>query len=424
MPSHNQRGHGDGHWLLRAFGIGLLMAGLQVLLLYAWRRPETWFGLYASLVQFDTFWYSDIARNGYTSSVPPSGKWLDNSNVAFFPGYPLLAGELHRLTGIGAGWALIIVSQFAGVVFWTSVAALLGRVVSAAGVVFFSCMLVAAHPAAFFLMTPYSESLFLATAMIFLFVVSDGNGLTAKSYLIGMIAGFLMTATRLAGLPIVASGVLWGLLSGKGGRRENTARFSLAIFSTLGCLSFFAFCHYKWGVWNLYMQTQEAGWGLRAIWWAGLDPRNWLHWDLIRVVREFSEIGDGGQMPQYFNMFLTSFYLLTIVGIVLVEWKVCSLRESGWRDRVPYYAAALGVLALSITGLYSLELRSMVRYSLVVHVLLVIPVVMLVSEEANRGRGASQWLAPLVVLGVLAIAVGFYFQSKIARIFMAGGWTA
>ena len=66
---------------------------------------------------------------------------------------------------------------------------------------FFGALSIAAHPAAFFLVAGYSESLFLMSLLGFIYW-SSAEGRLAK--FLAALHGFVMSATRIVGIPCAA----------------------------------------------------------------------------------------------------------------------------------------------------------------------------------------------------------------------------
>src|SRR5947199_8059572 len=75
---------------------------------------------YSSLVQHDGFWFENIVDRGYQTIVPPiNHKVMEVSNVAFFPGYPVLASVVQLVFRVESETALLIAAQIAAWGFWT-----------------------------------------------------------------------------------------------------------------------------------------------------------------------------------------------------------------------------------------------------------------------------------------------------------------
>lgn len=148
--------------------------------------------LVAPAARWDATWYLQIANHGY----------VDTTDAAFFPLYPLLA----RATGLMVGSALaggILVSFIAGVVALAILHRLalleLGEGAARAAVWLLACF-----PVAFFLSAVYSESLFLALSLGSVYAARTGRWGWAGAL------GFLAATTRSAGVVLlVVLGVLW-----------------------------------------------------------------------------------------------------------------------------------------------------------------------------------------------------------------------
>ena len=77
-------------WLI---GLGFTLGWLALALLLTRDQPPA--GPYLELCTWDCGWYKSIAGLGYHSTIPPVSQNGDLANVAFFPGYPLLARLIY-----------------------------------------------------------------------------------------------------------------------------------------------------------------------------------------------------------------------------------------------------------------------------------------------------------------------------------------
>ena len=171
---------------------------------------EAW----GALCQFDSYFFRNVIEAGY--HFPAEPYFEHAGNVAFFPGYPLLARGLVAVTGLPTEAALLITAQLASVGFWIYFLLLL-RCWKVPVVASAACVaLVVGHPAAFFLVCSYSESTFL-TALAGFVYWSGRTGPTAA--VLAALHGFVMTATRLVGIPVAAYPFLmaWSKRSGSRG---------------------------------------------------------------------------------------------------------------------------------------------------------------------------------------------------------------
>src|SRR2546430_13300667 len=135
---------------------------------------------YSTLVQHDGGWYTNITDGGYQTVVPPiDHKVMEVSNVAFFPAYPAIARLFRDALQIDTTTALLITAQLAAWGFWSYFFLFCQRWNVSAALQICGALLIAAHPAAFFLMAGYSESLFLMALLGFIYW-STAEGRYAK----------------------------------------------------------------------------------------------------------------------------------------------------------------------------------------------------------------------------------------------------
>jgi hypothetical protein len=93
--------------------------------------------------------------------VPPiDHKVMEVSNVAFFPAYPAIAALFRYGLNIDTGTALLITAQLAAWGFWSYFFLFCKRWNVSPALQICAALLILAHPAAFFLVAGYSESLF------------------------------------------------------------------------------------------------------------------------------------------------------------------------------------------------------------------------------------------------------------------------
>jgi hypothetical protein len=348
---------------------------------------------------------------GYVSTIPPSpNKSLEVSNVAFFPGYPLLAGFLMERLNLSSRSALLLAAWLSAWLFWSYAVAFLMRWRVSLVVALGTLAVITAHPAAFYMVAAYSESLFLAMLLGFLFWSSREGKLSA---FIAAAHGFGMTVTRIVGLPCA-------LASGGGGRLGSSLmqrlerRFWITLSASLGAVLFFAFCQARFGSWDFYMQTQKAGWGVKPQY---LEPLNWYHytrftpdWNTPREVSQFS-------------LGATLVMVLLLVGMELWAKRQAQIRQitSGFRARLPFYFCALVIFYISAAGVASVGFESMIRYQFCTWAVALLPVahlVTMVPPGGRLGRGV------LLVLAALLFGLGWMLQEVYARVFMLGGWFA
>src|SRR3954470_16484169 len=176
--------------------------------------PTRWF--LERFTWWDSFHFLRIVDRGYLSLGQGGG------DQAFFPGYPLAIAAVRQLTGGNAAMAGFVVSIAAGtvaaVVLWH-----LGPVTTGTpngGWVAVTVLAVA--PYGFFLVTVYSEALFLACAL-----GAWAAGLTRRWWLAGVLAA-LASLVRINGIFLTAALLVLYLQQAHGERRARAAAESAA----------------------------------------------------------------------------------------------------------------------------------------------------------------------------------------------------
>lgn len=219
------------------------------------------------LCKWDCGWYESIARQGYLSPVPPLFQDSENSNVAFFPAYPMLGRGVAALLGIPLHAALPLVSILFSILVSIALAKLFAEETRFSR--FFRYAILVAYPASFYLFVSYSEALYLAAILggISLLVARAptrfpfGQGLLA-------LGGLALGGTRLTGFVVPSFLLLGSAVYAFRGRkvsdllgdpifRRAAVFFGCAVFATA---AFFAYCQIVFGHWNLYFWQLAIGW--------------------------------------------------------------------------------------------------------------------------------------------------------------------
>jgi len=199
---------------------GLLLTLAQIAVAIGLLAPEgPLFYRYSTLIQHDSYWFENIVERGYQTPVPPiSHKVMEVSNVAFFPAYPAIAAVLRYGLHVGTQNALLITAQAAAWGFWSYFFLFCDRWNLSPALQFFGALSIIAHPAAFFLIAGYSESLFLMALIGFIYW-SSADACAAKVW--AALHGMVMSATRIVGIPCAAFPVVRSLFArGWRGLRE------------------------------------------------------------------------------------------------------------------------------------------------------------------------------------------------------------
>ena len=403
-------------FLLRPWLGGLLLTLAQVTVAVFLLAPEGPFSYrYASLVQHDGYWFVNIVDRGYQTIVPPiNHKVMEVSNVAFFPAYPVLAGLLRSALRIDTEIALPLAAQLAAWGFWTYFLLFCERWKLSGTLSFFGALAIVAHPAAFFLIAGYSESLFLMALMGFIYwSLSESRG--AK--ILAAVHGMIMSATRLVGIPCAAFPVVrrifnqgWSALRDPRRWLQNYGS-AVAVTSAaiLGAVAFFAYCQVRWGRWDIYMLTQAAGWNIEPDYLAVFRPSNY-RWLL-------PALNDPTQMSQ---MSMTVGALL-LVAVGMVELLPALRRRTDWTTRIGIYFCAAVIYYVSVAGVASLDMESMLRYEFCVHALIVLAFLHFLRQFRLpplpvRGLG--------IAVAVVACAVSLSVEGWYVWNFTRGNWVA
>jgi hypothetical protein len=401
---------------IRPLVAGLVLTLAQIAIAVCLLAPEGELSdRYSTLVQHDSFWFMNIVDRGYETTVPPiNHKVMEVSNVAFFPAYPAIAALLQRALDLETEDALLVTAQLAAWGFWTYFFLFCERWNLSPTLQFFGALSIVAHPAAFFLIAGYSESLFLMALLGFIYW-SSAEGGAAKIW--AALHGIVMSATRIVGIPCAAYPVVRSVLqNGRAGLgnpwawiRRHLPAMALTLVSTLGAGFFFIYCLLRWGRWDMYMRTQSAGWAITPDYLAVFKPSSY-RWLL-------PELNDPRQISQM---------AMTVGALLLVLLALCEIipairRRTDWRLRAGFYFCAAVIYYVSVSGVASVDMESMLRYEFCVHALIVLAFLHFLRQFR---------VPPLLVraFGMTAVALGgaagLSIQGWYVWNFTRGNWVA
>ena len=346
---------------------GLFCALAQVALAIFLLAPEgPVSSRYSSLIQHDSYWFMNIVDRGYETTVPPiDHKVMEVSNVAFFPAYPALASVLRYVLRFDSENALLITAQMAAWGFWTYFFLLCGQLSLSPTLQVLGAMAVFAHPAAFFLVAGYSESLFLMALLGFIYwSTSDSR----RAGIWAAVHGIGMSATRIVGIPCAAFPVVRSFFAGGwqalrapiSWLRQNARAVGLMIAATMGAVFFFAYCQVRWGRWDLYMLTQGAGWGIVPDYLAlfKLSSYQWMV-PALNVPIEASQMS-------------VTIGALMLLGVAVCEVITPFRKRIDWPARAGIYFCAFALFYVSMSGVACASMESMLRYEFCFHALIVL----------------------------------------------------
>ncbi len=402
---------------LRCLIAALVLTLAQIAMAVYVAAPSEWLvgDRYRALVQHDSFWFANIVSRGFGTTVPPMDhKVMEVSNVAFFPAYPLLSNFVGSIFHLDAYHALLVTAQLAAFGFWSYFFLFCERWKLSPILTFFGALAIVAHPAAFFLVAGYSESLFLMTLVGFIYW-SGAEGRSAK--VLAAAHGFVMSATRIAGIPCALYPVVRAIFENgwqgwrdvRGWIRRYGPAVAVSIVAMLGAVSFFIYCQLRWSRWDMYMLTQEAGWAIKPDYLAFFKPANY-HW-LLPPLND----------PRLASQLTTSLALVLFGVITLCEILPAIRRRTAFTTRAGIYFCALVIFYISLAGVASVDLESMLRYEFCVHALIVLALLhylhqLRVPPVLVRAFG----MAAVALLG----AAGLSLQGWYVWNFTRGNWVA
>jgi hypothetical protein len=397
----------------RALVAALFVTLLQIVVAVVLLAPNGEFSdRYGSLVQHDSFWFMNIVDRGFQTTVPPiDHKVMEVSNVGFFPAYPLLSKLLCDTFDLDPANALLFVAQAAAFGFWAYFFLFCARWQLTPLLRCFGALAIVAHPAAFFLIAGYSESLFLMGLMGFLYWSSAAGN---RARILAMVHGMIMSATRIVGIPCAAAATLRAFAESNGSAvrhpfawcRRHLGVIAVTIVSTMGAGAFFLYCQLRWGHWDMYMLTQFAGWGITPDYLAIFRPSSyrWL-------------------VPAFNNPTQASQMTMTLGGLLLLVAGVAELgrRFRGTASRIDLLFCAATIYFISVSAVAGVAMESMLRYEFCVHALIVLAFLHFLRQLRNPPA-----LVRIVGTAVAALgcAAGLCLQGWYVWNFTRGNWVA
>ena len=238
---------------LAAYAASRVVTGLAVALAaFAAGKPAD-----RVLTTWDGRWYEKIADHGYPISVP-QGEWAAGtghrvqSEIAFFPLYPLLIRLVDPVLPGGSSTAGVIVTLVCGALatalIWQLTAWVADRETANRAAVLF-CF----SPGAFVLSLVYAEALMLALGAGCLLALLQRRWVAA-----GVLAA-LASATRPNAAAFVVA-CAWAAGAAVWQRREWRALVAAAL-APVGAVAFLAFLWWHTGEPGIYFRVQADGWG-------------------------------------------------------------------------------------------------------------------------------------------------------------------
>jgi hypothetical protein len=355
----------------RIFLLGLALTVLQVLMIYLWTKHSDYASAFTALSQRDSYWYLSIVRRGY-QFVGFDKIAYEQSNVAFFPGYPLAVAIMSRLLGVEPELGLYLTAQLFCWLMWIYLFLFYRRWQIPTLWQVLASLIILVYPSSFYLVVGYSESLFVASLLGFFYWSMDLNSLRAA--LLAGAHGLAMSATRIVGLPVA---LLPLLRLGEGSRRWFWTA-GAAVLALLGGLSFFLYCQLRFGRWDLYIEMQRYFNGVQANYQALFQASTYVlspeRWQVL--LSPSAPAKDAGLWPDALSQLFVSVTLGSLVVTGLLDGlSVLVGKSRRWQERLGFHLAAWAMFYIAVAGMSPLGQRSMSRYCLPVHIVQVLALV-------------------------------------------------
>ena len=292
-------------------------------------RPAQQSDPFNAFLQWDGGWYAGIISAGYSWAGPSM-----QSNVAFFPLYPLL-GKIASVALLGnVSLALILVSNLAFLFLLYFLYKLAKRDFDQ-GTATRSVIYLAIFPLSFYFSAAYTESLMLALAIASFYYAREGR------WKLAIVLGTLTTLTRLTGIAILLP-LAWEWYKQKG----LTARslYLLLVPAGLG-----AFMLYLWSLTGdplAFNTAIQKAWNRQIIWpWGQLA----VAWRLVTTLPATRYIAA-----------IARFDFVNMLGfLALTLGAVRSMPAAYWLYSLPVYFVAT---SSSLDPAAGLPTASVARY--------------------------------------------------------------
>jgi hypothetical protein len=333
---------------------------------YTWIDPNQFFqnqqwdpiSLHA---HWDSFWYLDIAQNGYIFKGPEK-----LSNIVFFPLYPLLIQITSFFVGgnfIFAGWILSIIFLFLALFYFSKLVREFHNEINPQLPLIFLLI----FPTAFFLNSIYTESLFL-----FLSIASFYYALK-KNFALAGIFGLFASLTRITGVLLFIP-LIWEYFKNYKFQRPFNPKLLSIFLVPLGTLGFFLFHYFKFGDFFLFLRVED--------WWGRGFNLNKDHFLLLTH-------------PAAVNLLIDLLFIIFAVIATCFVFK--KLRTS-----YGLYMVATLIVALS-TGTF----MSVGRY-----ILVLFPIYILIASIKNQHRQLAYiFLSTLLLAMNIILFVNNYWAG-------------
>ena len=363
---------------------------------------------YLRLNNWDSFHFFDIARHGYlmpNHAVTTADVHEFRANPVFFPAFPFTARFVSKILGISLPLSLLLTAESFALLFWfyfLTLLTFLGIPSRWQVLAVFSLLI---HPAAFYLVAGYSESIFIASTLAMIYgCLKYFARPNFVHFTLAALGGFTMGSSRIVGVSMFAFPFVLSLQK----KKQHLAGAVLSLITLAGTVLFFAYTQIRFGDWKLYFKLQSIGWGNSTNYFAIFKP--WLY--LPRFFREDTlDSLDRGA---------TLFLILLLIYALRKDFM--PKLKAAFEKRGALYYLALSLLFISVSGKGNSELSGMVRYSFPIFALSLIPLLQLIQEKPEI---LSKWqnLKSKLLIASLCL-VSFGGQLYLTVRFLRGRWVS
>ncbi|HEX8280080.1 MAG TPA: hypothetical protein VF551_01780, partial [Chthoniobacterales bacterium] len=177
----------------------------------------------------------------------------------------------------------------------------------------------------------------------------------------------------------------------------------------LGAIGFFIYCLLRWGRWDLYMLTQEAGWAIFPDYLAVFKPESY-RW-LVPPMND----------PTQWSQMTMTVGAMLFVAVAIVELVPALRTRTAWQARMGFSFAAFITYYIAVSGVASVQMESMLRYQFCAHVLIVLALLHFFAQFRTPSLPVRAFGMAVVAL---LCAAGLSLQGWWVWNFTRGDWVA
>ena len=222
--------------------VAVLLTCIQVAIAMSYSSGSKISERYLALRNWDARGYERIASEGYVWNAK-----MTEADVVWYPGHPIVIRIIQYLTHSSWRFSTLLASQVACVLFWTYFLLFLRRFIIPFYLQILSVTAVLFYPTSFYLISGYSEALFLGSILGMLYWMHDEG---KYSLALAIAFAFIVSSTRITAIALIPLPLFFGLVH----RRWWSGLF-LALALGIGSLLYFAFLYVAFDNFFLYFHV-------------------------------------------------------------------------------------------------------------------------------------------------------------------------